>query len=144
MPLKYFGLGLVNKYFTGSTLWADLSHLGMNVETWISQLWYLLGKELHSLRRVAEDYRLVDLKLKKKKKKLNTNAASPSLNSNITIYTVASSPTRVQTRSCHLSAAGQHRKINYRAKNWNNEQLICSFSTDDKCLLTDSNCPQII
>lgn len=44
---------------------ADLSHLGMNVETWITKLGDLLGKKLYSLRGVAEDDRLVDLELKK-------------------------------------------------------------------------------
>ena len=43
--------------------WADLSHLGMNVETRVAQLRYLLGQQLHPLRRVTEDYRLVDLEL---------------------------------------------------------------------------------
>lgn len=44
----------------------------MNVETRITKLGDLLGKELHSLRRVAEDYGLVDLELKE-----NTTAVNP-------------------------------------------------------------------
>jgi len=37
----------------------------MNVETRITKLGDLLGKKLHPLRGVAEDYRLVDLELEK-------------------------------------------------------------------------------
>lgn len=38
----------------------------MNVKTGITQLGDFLGQELHSLGRVAEDYRLVYLKLNNK------------------------------------------------------------------------------
>ncbi len=44
----------------------------MNVETGITKLGDLLGKELHSLRGVAEDYRLVDLELKKNVSSIKT------------------------------------------------------------------------
>lgn len=49
---------------------ADLSHLGMNVETRIAELGDLLGQKLHPLRGVAEDYRLVDLELEAKNRQL--------------------------------------------------------------------------
>ena len=38
-----------------------LIHLGVNVETTVAELCNLLGKKFHSLGRVTEDYRLVDL-----------------------------------------------------------------------------------
>ncbi len=38
-----------------------LVHLGVNVEARVSELRDLLGQQLHTLRRVAEDDRLVDL-----------------------------------------------------------------------------------
>ena len=40
-----------------------LVHLGVDVETWVTKLSDLLGKQLHSLSRVAEDDGLVDLQL---------------------------------------------------------------------------------
>lgn len=45
----------------------DLSHLGVDVETGVAKLGDLLGQKLHSLRRVAEDYGLIDLELKEDK-----------------------------------------------------------------------------
>ena len=65
----YFGLKAGRAGISEAVRWADLSHLGMNVETWITELGDLLGKELYSLRGVAEDYRLVDLELQIKRKK---------------------------------------------------------------------------
>ena len=40
-----------------------LRHFGVDVETGVAQLGYLLGQQLHSLSRVAEDDALVDLEL---------------------------------------------------------------------------------
>jgi len=40
-----------------------LHHLGMDVEARVSQLGDLLGQQLHTIHRVAEDDGLVDLKL---------------------------------------------------------------------------------
>ena len=40
-----------------------LPHLGVDVVAGVAQIGDLLGQELHSLDWVAEDYRLVDLKL---------------------------------------------------------------------------------
>ena len=40
-----------------------LRHSGVDVETGVAQLGYLLGQQLHSLSRVAEDDALVDLEL---------------------------------------------------------------------------------
>lgn len=40
-----------------------LVHFGVNEETRVAKLCYLLGKQLHSLHRVAEDDALVDLEL---------------------------------------------------------------------------------
>ena len=42
----------------------SLLHLGMYVETGISQLGYLLGKELDTINRVTEDDRLVNFQLR--------------------------------------------------------------------------------
>lgn len=44
----------------------------MNVETGITQLGDFLGQELHSLGRVAEDYRLINLELKNKAETKNS------------------------------------------------------------------------
>lgn len=44
-----------------------LVHLGVNVEAGVAELSDLLGKQFHSLGRVTEDDRLVDLQLEKKK-----------------------------------------------------------------------------
>ena len=38
-----------------------LLHAGMNVEARVAELLNLVGKQLHSLGRVAEDYGLVDV-----------------------------------------------------------------------------------
>lgn len=44
-----------------------LEHLCVRVEARVAELGNLLGEQLHSVRRVAEDDRLVDLQLEKKK-----------------------------------------------------------------------------
>ena len=43
------------------TVSVGLGHLGVDVVARVAQLRDLLGQELHALRRVAEDDRLVDL-----------------------------------------------------------------------------------
>ena len=40
-----------------------LIHFGVNIETRVAELSYLLGKQFHSLRRIAEYYRLIYLQL---------------------------------------------------------------------------------
>ena len=44
-----------------------LPHLGVDVVAGVAQLGDLLGEQLYSLHWVAEDYGLVDLKLRKQK-----------------------------------------------------------------------------
>lgn len=59
-----------------------LIHLGMNVEAGVAELGDLLGKQFHSLGRVTEDDRLVDLQLENKHHNSIIQARNASMKNN--------------------------------------------------------------
>lgn len=60
-----------------------LIHLGMNVEAGVAELGDLLGKQFHSLSRVTEDDRLVDLQLENKHHNSKIYARNASMKNNV-------------------------------------------------------------
>lgn len=60
-----------------------LIHLGVNVEAGVAELSDLLGKQFHSLGRVTEDDRLVDLQLENKHHNSKIYARNASMKNNV-------------------------------------------------------------
>lgn len=59
-----------------------LVHLGVNVEAGVAEFSDLLGKQFHSLGRVTEDDRLVDLQLENKHHSSKIHVRNASMKNN--------------------------------------------------------------